>query len=73
MDSDDDYEFDVDTVVPVERDNTIEHERKRANSPSSSDNGDDYMIFPPYSLLSMQWTIGHPKCPSSAGISDGTG
>jgi len=42
MDSDDDYEFDVDTVVPVEKDHTIEYERSRANSPSSSENGDDY-------------------------------
>jgi len=42
MDSDDDYEFDVDTVVPVEKDHIIEYERKRANSPSSSENGDDY-------------------------------
>jgi len=43
MDSDDDdYEFDVDTVVPVEEEHIIEYERKRANSPSSSENGDDY-------------------------------
>jgi len=42
MDSDDDYEFDVDTVVPVEKDHILEYERKRANSPSSSENEDDY-------------------------------
>jgi len=42
MDSEDDYELDVDTVVPVRKDHMIEYERKRANSPSSSENGDDY-------------------------------
>jgi len=42
MDSDDDYEFDVDTVVPVKKDHIVEYERSRANSPSSSENGDDY-------------------------------
>jgi len=42
MDSDDVYEFNVETVVPVERNHTIEYEKERANSPTSSENGDDY-------------------------------
>jgi len=42
MDSDDDYEFNVETVVPVEKDHIKEYERKRSNSPSSSENGDNY-------------------------------
>jgi len=42
MDSEEDYEFDVDTVIPLERDHTIEYEKERANSPSSAENGDDY-------------------------------
>jgi len=46
MDSDEDYEFDVDTVVPVERGQSLEYEKKRTNSPSSSENGDDYDSLP---------------------------
>jgi len=42
MDSDEDYEFDIDTEVPIERSRVIEQEGKRFNSPSSSENGDDY-------------------------------
>jgi len=42
MDSDDDYEFNVETVVPVEKDHIREYERKRANSPSSAEKGYDY-------------------------------
>jgi len=42
MDSDEDYEFNVETVVPVEKDHIREYERKRANSPSSAEKGYDY-------------------------------
>jgi len=42
MDSDEDYEFDLDSVAIVEKDHLIESERNRANSPSSSENGDEY-------------------------------
>jgi len=42
MDSDEDYEFDIDSVATVKKDYLIESERNRANSPSSSENGDDY-------------------------------
>jgi len=46
MDSDDGYEFNMETVVPMEQGYTVggneENERERANSPSSTENGDDY-------------------------------
>jgi len=42
MDSEDDYEFNVETVVPGDRGHVTEYERERANSPSSSEYGDDY-------------------------------
>jgi len=42
MDSDKDYEFDIDSVATVKKDHLIESERNRAHSPSSSENGDDY-------------------------------
>jgi len=51
MNSDEDYKFDLDTVVPVKKNHRIEYERKRANSPSSSENGDDDDIPPMLSLI----------------------
>jgi len=43
MDSEDgDYEFDVDPVVPSERDHTVRQEGHRPLSPSSSEQGDEY-------------------------------
>jgi len=43
MDSEDeDYEFDVDPVVPFEQDHTVGYEGHRATSPSSSEQGDKY-------------------------------
>jgi len=62
MDSDDDYEFDIDTVVPVERDHTIEYERERANSLSSSENGDDYddpPVLVPFHTMDIP-SVRHP-------------
>jgi len=46
---DDDYEFDVDPVVPADNDHTIGYESNRATSPSSSEQGDEYdnTPFPP--------------------------
>jgi len=42
MDSDDDYEFNVEALVPVDKGYTLENERERPKSLSSSENGDDY-------------------------------
>jgi len=45
MDSDDDYEYNMDKQIPAEQDYAVgkdENKRERANSPSSSENGDDY-------------------------------
>jgi len=60
MDSAEDYEFDVDTMVPVERDHTIEYERKRANSPSSSENeddNDDPPVLVSFHTMDIVWTL----------------
>jgi len=72
MDSEDeDYEFDVDPVVPSDRDHNLRLESHRPLSPSSSEQGDkcDKPLSTPASLPGN----GHPQCPSFAGISDGTG
>jgi len=50
MDSDEDYELDLDSVAIVKKDHVIESERNKANSPFSSENGDDYNS-PPVSLI----------------------
>jgi len=55
MDSDEEYEFDIDAEMAVEESHADRREDKGSHSPSSSENGDDY-DDPPCSLLSMQWT-----------------
>jgi len=45
MDSEDDYEYEINTQIPTEQGYAVENEekrRKRANSHSSSENRDDY-------------------------------
>jgi len=49
MDSEDDYEYETDVPVPSEQGNTVRNEeikREKANSPSPSENGDDYDDHP---------------------------
>jgi len=42
MDSDEEYEFDVDIEMPVEENHANRREDKGSHSPTSSENGDDY-------------------------------
>jgi len=61
MDSDDDYEYDMDTMLLTEQGYAVggEHKkRERANSPSSSESGDDYEDPP---VLSPIHTMGIPS------------
>jgi len=66
MDSDDDYEFNVETMAPMEQGYAVggkeENERVRANSPSSSVNGDDYDDPPVLVPFHAMDSVRRPPC-----------